>query len=208
MNGLFGRLLGGVLLGCVLLCALPSSSFAESAHADGASAGEHASGPPTSFQSDLALWSAITFLFFLVVLSQVAWKPLNNALEQREAGIRQNIHDAESNRKKAEALLRDYETKLAKAQEEVKGILAEARRDAEHTKQEIIATAQREAEATRQRAVADIERARDGALNDLFEFMSTNVAQATEHVLQRSITGEDQERLIRESLASLNLRRN
>lgn len=161
-----------------------------------------------NFKADLALWSLVTFLLFVFVLKQFAWGPLSTALNQREASIRKDIADAENNRLKAEALLKGYESKLAAAQEEVKAILAEARRDADHTKQDIMATAQREAEATRQRAISDIERARDAALGELFDFVSKNVLQATEQVLQRSLSGEDQERLVREALSQMDVRRN
>ena len=94
--------------------------------------------------------------------------------------------------------------RLEKAeQEEVKEILAEARRDAEHTKNEIMAAAQSEAEATRDRALGDIERARDQALKDLFDQVSTQVTAATEHVLGRSLDAADQQRLIAEALADV-----
>jgi F-type H+-transporting ATPase subunit b len=209
MDRLLRRLLCAMVLGG-LLCSLQAPPCgAEEPHAAENGAEEHhESGPPTSFKSDLALWSAITFVIFLFVLSKFAWGPLNNALEQREAKIKQDIADAESSRLKAEALLREHESRLAKVQDEVKEILAEARRDAEHTKQEIMAIAQREAEASRQRAVADIRQAKDTALAELFDFVSGNVMQATERVLQRSLSSDDQERLVREALSELNVRRN
>ncbi|MDZ4687254.1 MAG: ATP synthase F0 subunit B, partial [Planctomycetaceae bacterium] len=109
---------------------------------------------------------------------------------------------------KAAALLRDHEAKLAAVQDEVKNILAEARRDADYTKQDIVATAQREAEATRKRAVDDIEQAKATAIGELFDFVSANVVQATEQVLQRSLSGEDHERLVTQALSELNVRRN
>jgi len=80
-------------------------------------------------------------------------------------------------------------------------LLAEGRRDAERAKQEIVTEAQKEAEAAKQRAVHEIGRARDAALKDLFDVMATEVAHATEHVLGRSLTGADQDRLIDEALA-------
>src|SRR5262249_42876580 len=141
-------------------------------------------------------------------LTKYAWRPLRDGLDAREGKIRQDIADAESHRHKAEAMLKDYESKLAKSQEEVKQILAEARRDAENAKQDILATAEKESVAMRQRAVADIERARDNALGELFDFVSKNVLQATEQVVGRSLNGADQERLVREALASLDLRKN
>lgn len=161
---------------------------------------------PTS--QDLPLWSLVTFVLMMLVLGKFVWPSLNAGLLERERKIRQDITDAETNRHKSEAMLKEHEARLAKVQDEVREILAEARRDAEHARLEIVTTAQKEAEATKQRALAEIERSKDLALTELFEFVSTNVLNATEHVIGRSLTGTDHERLVRESLSQLNVRRN
>lgn len=202
------------LLAVVLLCfalQVSTTAFAADPHAPAEHAEAHSGhdeGLPMDWKQDLALFSLITFVVYVFVLKAGAWGPLSAGLDARERGIRQNIADAEANRIKSEALLKDYEQKLAKAQEEVRDILAEARRDSEHTKQEIIATAQKEAEATKQRSIAEIERARDQALSELFDFVSNNVVSATEQVIGRSLTGADQDRLVTDALAQLNIRRN
>jgi len=147
---------------------------------------------------DLAIWTLVVFVVFLAVLKQFAWGPLNEALNKRETRILQNLADAESARVKAEKLLAAHAEKLDLVQDEVREILAEARRDAEHTKSEIIATAQKEAELTRNRAVQEIEQARDQALDELFSQFSQTVTAATEHVLGRGMTTADDERLIQE----------
>lgn len=174
---------------------------------DGHGTASHPEGVPLSFKADLALWSLIVFLIFLAVLKKFAWGPLSVALDQREGTIRQNIADAEMARIKAEKMLAAHAEKLDKVQDEVRAIIAEARRDAEHTKNDIIATAQKEAEATRQRAIADIERARDQALDELFAHMSQRIVEATESVVGRSLTGSDHERLIQEALTGFAQRR-
>jgi F-type H+-transporting ATPase subunit b len=51
------------------------------------------------------------------------------------------------------------------------------------------------------RAVQDIERARDQALDDLFDHMGRSVREATETVIGRSLTGADNDRLIEEALS-------
>jgi F-type H+-transporting ATPase subunit b len=98
-------------------------------------------------------------------------------------------------------MLAEHEAKLSKVQDEVREILAEARRDAEHTKNEILAEAQREAEAGKKRSIAEIERAKDTALKDLFDVMSTKVVNATQRVLSRSLSEAEQDRLVDEALA-------
>jgi F-type H+-transporting ATPase subunit b len=157
----------------------------------------------SEFQTDLAIYTFIVFLGLVGLLAKFAWGPISSGLDKREEGIRQNIADAEEIREKSAAALAEHEAKLEAVQEEVKEILAEARRDAEHTKSEIMTAAQSEAEATRDRALGEIERARDQALKDLFDQVSSQVAAATEHVLGRSLDAADQQRLIGEALAEV-----
>ena len=165
-------------------------------------ASAHAPGPMTATGQDvdLAVWTLITFVVFLIVLKKFAWGPLIVGLDKRETSVLDNIAAAEAARIKAEKMLAEHAAKLERVQDEVREILAEARRDAEHTKTEIVAAAQKEAEASRQRAVHDIERARDQALDDLFDYMGRSVSLATEQVIGRTLTGPDNERLIEEAL--------
>ncbi len=162
---------------------------------------EHHSGAPLDPKADLVIWSLVVFLVFVGVLTKFAWKPLAAGLDSREAKIRQDIADAEEARRKTEQMLAEHAAKLDAVQDEVREIIAEARRDAEHTKQEIVTQAQTEAEATQKRALDAIGRARDQALDELFATMSSTVAQATEYVVGRSLTGDDQNRLIDEALS-------
>jgi F-type H+-transporting ATPase subunit b len=162
---------------------------------------EGVSNDPAEFKSDLAIFTFLVFALLLGLLYKFAWGPVTEGLERRELSIRDNIAQAEAARLKAEKMLAEHAAKLEKVQDEVREIIAEARRDAEHTKNEIIATAQKEAEATRVRAVQDIERARDQALDDLFHHMARCVNEATEQVIGRTLTGADNERLIEDALS-------
>ena len=156
---------------------------------------------PVEWDQDLALFSLIVFGLFVLILKVFAWKPLSKALDARDARIKNDITHAEEARIKAEKMLVDYQAKLATAQEEVLKTLAEARRDAEHTRQEILAQAEKEVSASKDRALQEIERTKDQALSELFNHMSGTVANATERVLGRALTDADQERLIGDALA-------
>ena len=175
----------------------PAFASDDPSHATGAS---HEKRPVIEWHRDLAVWSLVTFVVYILVLKKAAWGPLIQGLDTRESRMKQQIADAEAARVKAEQMLAEHAKKLDKVQDEVKEILAEARRDAEHTKQDIVATANKEAEATRKRAVEDIEHARDLAMKELFDFVSSNVIGATEHVLGRALSGDDQNRLVQEAL--------
>ena len=162
----------------------------------------HAKPPgPIDWSTDLALWSLIVFVLFVAILKVFAWGPLSSALDSREARIKSDIAHAEEARVKAEKMLVEYQAKLAAAQDEILKTLAEARRDAEHTRQDILAQAEKEVTATKERALQEIERTKDQALSELFNHMSSTVANATERVLGRALTDADQDRLIGDALA-------
>ena len=171
-------------------------------HGDGHGAG-HETGLPLSFKSDLALWSLITFVIFLFVMKKMAWGPLIAGLDQREAGIRAAIAEAEENQRKSQAMLAEYEEKLRGAEQTVAEMVAEAKRDAERTSQDIVAKAQADVDSMRERAKEDIAQAKDTALAEVFSSVNSQVASATEHVLGRALSDEDQDRLIQEALSEI-----
>jgi F-type H+-transporting ATPase subunit b len=207
-------LMGAVFLLPSLVCA-QNEKEAEGDHPETAvessAAGEHeehahigeagVSTDVAELSPPLAIYTFIMFLMLLGILWKFAWGPIAASLDKREENIRKDIDDAEAARVKAEEMLAAHAEKLDQVQDEVREIIAEARRDADHTKQEIITTAQQEAEATKNRAISEIDRARDAALKELFDTMAAQVTNATEHVLGRSLTAEDQQRFIQDALS-------
>ncbi len=214
-------LLTGVVLAFLALPAVrshakdqPASTHEDTAHTSaehGAAHGEHhvALGEPAEKQkpldwrADLAVYSLIVFVVLMAILTTFAWGPLMGAIDAREAAIRQSIESAEETHRRAEAMLAEHARRLDAVQDEVREILAEARRDAEHTKNEIVASAQKESQLLTQRSLEEIGRARDQALDELFHSMSNSVASAAETVIGRSLSDDDRRRLVSEALNSL-----
>lgn len=157
---------------------------------------------PLAVDPDLAIWTAIVFLVLMAVLWKFAWGPISKALDQREERIAADIAAAQAANEDAKKMLAQYEQRLAAAQGEVRGIMEEARRDAEHTKQEILTQARNDARAERDRAVRDIELATDQALKELSE-RSTNLAiDLASKIVQAELKATDHARLIDEALAT------
>jgi len=68
--------------------------------------------------SGLIIWTIITFVLLVLVLSKVAWKPLLQALHNRENGIREALREADEARKEAEKVLAENRQAITKANEE------------------------------------------------------------------------------------------
>ncbi|NNJ27404.1 ATP synthase F0 subunit B [Alienimonas chondri] len=162
---------------------------------------DHPEGLPAGFDADLALVSGIVFLLFLAALTFLAWKPVSAGLNKREERIRSDLATAEKHRVESERLMSQHSAEMAKAQDQVKEILAEARRDAEVARQNILADAQASAKTERDRALHDIEQAKDQAMAELFAGFNDQLAAATEQVLGRTLTDETQQKLIDQSIA-------
>ncbi|WP_114782026.1 F0F1 ATP synthase subunit B [Botryobacter ruber] len=74
----------------------------------------------------LIFWQTITFLIVLFLLGKFAWKPIMNALNDREASIENALRSAEKAKLEMEALQADNQKLLAEARLERDNILKEA----------------------------------------------------------------------------------
>lgn len=212
------RLLSFVaLLGLVLVSGVATSPMAmaqgEKDHAAGAphdDAGhgeEHAekSGNPNplALDPDLAVFSLIVFALLFGVLSVFAWPTISAALAERERTIENNLAEAAAKHEEAKQLLLAHEAKLANAANEVRGMLEEARRDAEHTKTEIVAEAKAAAIAERDRALKDVERAADTAMKNIAETIANQAVDLAGKVVSRNLTPDQHSQLVRDALTTL-----
>ena len=158
---------------------------------------------PAWFQTDLALWSFVVFLALLGLLTKFAWKPIMEGLAKREQGIADLISSTQAAHDDAKRLLASYERRLAEASEEVRGMLEEARRDSEVTRQTIIADARTSADEERARARHEIGLAKDDALAQIAEKAGSLAVEVAGKFLREKLGPEDQSRLVRDSVASI-----
>ena len=79
----------------------------------------------------LIIWTIITFLVVLVILSKTVWKPLLAALDEREKGIAEALSSAEKARDEAQSAVEQHKKVLAAAEGEARDIVSQAREAAE-----------------------------------------------------------------------------
>jgi F-type H+-transporting ATPase subunit b len=155
------------------------------------------------FRSDLAIYTFVVFCLLLLMLGYFAWPKISEALLERERRIEQNIADAAAKHEEAKRLMIEHEARLAGAAAEVRALLEEARRDAEHAKGQILAEAKQAADAERERSLRDVERAKDAALKSMAEASASLVVELAGKVVRQNITAEQQSQLVREALGKL-----
>jgi F-type H+-transporting ATPase subunit b len=161
-------------------------------------AAEKSGGAPNIFEGSGAdaLWTAAAFGLLVAILGKFAWKPLLGALKAREDHIHTQITEAETARRAAERLLDEHKQR---GQE----LLHRVNEQAQKMERDIIEKAKAEATMMKQKAQGDIEYARTAAAQQLWEQAGDMLLAVSTEVLGRTVTAQDNQRLIDEAIDKL-----
>jgi F-type H+-transporting ATPase subunit b len=151
----------------------------------------------------LMIWTLVLFLFTMWVLKRVAFPRIQEALDKRANAIRDNIEAAEKQRKEAEELLQEYRHRLTEAREQADDIIARARKASEAAKAEAAEEGKKRREELVGAARRDIEAETRRSLERIRKEVADLTVLATEKVTRKTLTGDDQRRLVEEALAEV-----
>ncbi len=160
---------------------------------------------PPSFDQGVvtALLTLVVFVGLVIVLGKFAWGPIAKGLGERESKIRRDIDEAEKARAAADAKLKEYQSALAKAGDEVRAILEKAQADAQAVGTRLKMQAQQESEEAKERALRDIEASRRAAVAEIHAQAAELSTSIAEKILRRNLNVDDQRELVRQSLEQL-----
>jgi F-type H+-transporting ATPase subunit b len=169
-----------------------------------APAGEHGGGDnPLEMKPALSVWTLVVFLVLMGVLGRFAWNPLLLALHKREQHMQHVLEETERARNESEGLLAEHRRQMARAADEVRGILDKARQEAQALADQLKKEAQEEAEATKQRAQRDIGAARDQALAEIWQKTADMAVLTAGRVLATELSADDHNRLLAAAIREL-----
>lgn len=149
------------------------------------------------------IWTLIAFVITILVLRKYAFPAIADALDQRQRAIEEAIDHANQTKQEADALLVDYRTRLTEARQQADEILAKARQTGEVAQAEALEKARVQREDLLEQAQRDIEFATAKAKQELRREIADLTVSATEKITRRSLTGDDQQRLLDEALGEL-----
>ncbi len=148
-------------------------------------------------------WTIITFLVVLVILRGTVWKPVLQALDQREAGIKEALEGAERVRQQAQSMLEEQERRAAAADAEARETVRLAREAAQRAGQEIIEAARKEAQQAVTQARLRIESEQRAAVAELRREVGELVVKAASAVISANLDDERNRRLVDELIAGI-----
>lgn len=151
----------------------------------------------------LIFWTFVTFILLLFLLKKVAWKPMLEALKQREDTIRDALEKSQQAKIEAEKILEENKKNLALAEEQTKKIIDEGREFSNKLKADILEKANQDAKKILDQAKLEIERKKEEALFELKEVVADLTIQATEKLIDETLDKKKHRQLVDKFISSL-----
>ena len=128
----------------------------------------------------------VNFLILVAILAKFAYKPLMQALEDRQNKIDENLDSAERDKKAAEQLKSEYKQQLVDVRIQAQAIVEKAEKLAEENRDRILEDARSESARILKSAQEDIVRERELALSQLrAEVVALSMAAASKIIQQQ-----------------------
>ena len=158
------------------------------------------------FSIGLFFWQTVLFLALLFLLRKYAWKPILNAVNEREEGIREALESADNAKLEMENLQADNQKLLKEARAEREAMLKEARELKNNMIESAKSEAQEEASKLVAQAQAAIESEKKAAIADLKSVVGELSISIAEKVLREELTDKaKQEKLVESMLDNATL---
>jgi F-type H+-transporting ATPase subunit b len=151
----------------------------------------------------LMIWTLLVFGITMYVLSKLAFPRIQEALDKRANAIRESIEQAEKSREEAEKVLQEYRARLKEAREQADEIVARARKSADAAKAQAVDEGREKREELLAAARRDIDAETRRSLERIRKEVADLTVLTTEKVTRKSLSGDDQKRLIDEALGEV-----
>ena len=151
----------------------------------------------------LMVWTLLVFGSAMFLLYKLAFPKIAEALDKRQRAIEESIDVAERTKTEAAALLDEYRERLKDARTQSEEIVARARKAAEVHERESTEAARVKREELMEQARRDIQAETRRAVQEIRAEVADLTVKATEKVTRKTLTAEDQKRLVDEALSEL-----
>jgi F-type H+-transporting ATPase subunit b len=138
----------------------------------------------------LILWTTFVFLIIYFVLGKFAFKPIQNALKEREVSIQDALDEAKKAREEMSNLKAENEALLKEAREERSMMLKEAREISENLIREAKEKAKEEAKIILTTAKDQIENQKMAAITAVKNEVGLMVLELAGKVLRKELKGD------------------
>jgi len=152
------------------------------------------------FSIGLFFWQTVLFLALLFLLRKFAWKPILNAVNDREEGIKNALDSAEKAKLEMQNLQADNEKLLKQARAEREEMLKEAREIKNKMIDDAKDEAREEAGKLIAQAQASIQTEKKAAIAELKSQVANLSIEIAEKVVREELSNKDKQVKLVESM--------
>ncbi len=138
----------------------------------------------------LIIWTTLIFFLFWTIMGRFAFRPIQNALKQREDDIQGSLDEAKRVREEMANLKAENEEILKQAYEERAKIVREAKEAKDSIIKEAKDTAKKEAKKIVSSAKQEIENQKMAAITEVKNQMGMMALEIAEKVLRKELQGD------------------
>jgi F-type H+-transporting ATPase subunit b len=149
------------------------------------------------------LWGAISFVVLFGLLAKVAMPAIRKTMAARSAKIEGDLGAAAKAKSDGDALVAEYQAKLADAKKEADRIIDEGRQQADQVRKDLIARAEADAAAIRAKAAEDNTQQSDRLKADLQTHVRSLSLQLAEKVVGANMNNDTNSALVDRYIAEL-----
>ncbi|MFH6603026.1 F0F1 ATP synthase subunit B [Maribacter algicola] len=158
------------------------------------------------FSFGLFFWQILLFVLLMLLLRKYAWKPILQAVNEREEGIKNALAAAEEAKKEMQNVTADSEKLLKEARAEREEMLKEAR----ELKEKIIADSKEQAKIEGDKMIkqaqATIESEKKAAVADIKNQVANLSVEIAEKVIKEQLGNKDKQlKLVEDMLGDIKL---
>ena len=145
------------------------------------------------FSLGLFVWQTLLFIALLLLLKKFAWKPILNAVNDREEGIKNALAEADKARQEMQNINADNQRILKEARSERDGMLKEAREIKNKLIEEAKDEAKIQANKLIEQAKTSIQSEKLAAITDLKNQVAELSINIAEKVMKDELSNKDKQ---------------
>ena len=145
-------------------------------------------------------WMLLMFIIVMLILKKFAWKPILNALRNREQSIEESLRSADKAKKEMEKLKADNAKIIAEARKERDKMLKETKNTSEKILEAAKNKASEESKRIIQSARDQLENEKDAAIADIRKQVAELSVDIAEKILKEKLKDDNAQQELMEKL--------
>ena len=152
------------------------------------------------FEPGLMIWTIIIFFTLLLVLRKIAWKPILEALDEREKKIDDALQQAQKAQRDTEGVVAENQRRVDEAIQRSEQIVQQAREDAVLARQRILDEAKTESRRVVDQGMERLEAEQRAALAEIRDMAADLAIRAAGRLIESSLTETQQREVVEKFL--------